>query len=71
MTKKYLDTSWYLKFGQFNPVPGVLFTGSNKIQKFVDDLTNNGYNVEYHAADGANIGACGQTRGEYVAAFEK
>lgn len=72
LIKKYLDTSWYLKFGRFNPVPGVIFTGSNRIQEFVDILTNDGYTVEYHASDGADTGAaCGQTRGEYVAAFEK
>ena len=72
LIKKYLDTSWYLKFGRFNLVSGVTFTGSNRIQEFVDILTKDGYIVEYHASDGANTGAaCGQTRGEYVAAFEK
>ncbi|KKL06109.1 hypothetical protein LCGC14_2599350, partial [marine sediment metagenome] len=72
LIRKYLDTSWYLKFGQFNPVPGMAFTGSPKIQEFTDALKKDGYTVEYHASDGSKTGAaCGQTRGEYVAAFKK
>ena len=72
LIKKHLDTSWYLKFGQFNPIPGVMFAGSNRTQDFVDSLTNSGYTVEYHASDGSKTAAaCGQTRGEYVAAFKK
>jgi len=72
LIRKHLDTSWYLKFGQFNPVPGIAFTGSPKIQEFTDALKKDGYTVEYHASDGSKTGAaCGQTRGEYTAAFKK
>ncbi len=65
LIKKYFDTSWYLKFGQFNDVPGIAYTGSKRIQEFTDSLRADGYTVEYHASDGSNTGAaCGQTRGE-------
>ena len=66
LIKKHLDTSWYLKFGQFNEVPGLPYTGSKRIQEFVDILRGEDYTVEHHASDGSKSGAaCGQTRGEY------
>lgn len=65
LIKKYLDTSWYLKFGQFNKVPGIAFTASRKTKAFTDSLRADGYTVEYHASDGSKTAsACGQTRGE-------
>lgn len=71
LIRKHLDKSWYLKFGQFNPVNGIDISESPRTQEIPKILSSEGYIVEYHASDGSTIGgACGQTRGEYIRANE-